>query len=63
MSVGGIKYPKHLGQSGQPMPLPVERTILPAAIKIKSKPKVSVVNLIRKAIRFSITAANLMAAK
>ena len=30
--VGGIKNPKHFGQSGQPIPLPVILTIPPAKI-------------------------------
>ena len=29
-SVGGTHFPKHFGQSGQPIPLPVTRTKLPA---------------------------------
>ena len=32
LSVGGIKYPKHFGQSGHPIPLPVILTIAPARI-------------------------------
>ena len=32
ISVGGIKYPKHLGQSGHPIPLPVILTTAPAEI-------------------------------
>ena len=34
--VGGIKYPKHFGQSGHPIPLPVILTIEPAKITSKT---------------------------
>ena len=36
MSVGGIQAPKHLGQSGQPIPEPVIRTKPPAHITKKT---------------------------
>ena len=38
-SVGGIRYPKHFGQSGHPIPLPVIRTIDPAAMTKYTKDK------------------------
>ena len=41
-SVGGIRYPKHFGQSGHPIPLPVIRTIDPAVMTKYTKDKLRI---------------------
>ena len=45
--VGGIKYPKHFGQSGQPIPLPVILTSEPARITKSTKKSESLLKKIK----------------
>jgi hypothetical protein len=45
--VGGTQFPKHFGQSGQPIPLPEVRTTLPAIITKKINTSVIQFNRIK----------------